>query len=593
MGAVQQPACPQGAIDSSVGFVFIGFDSQISYFCALMIQSVSVKSAFFHRFQNSVEGEPLPTRFTFPFYYHPHPLCFRAAKEVQDCLEDSNLSHNFGLADSEKSGIGKMFGVLVVENERGEIGYLKAFSGHLDTAYQGFVPLVYQPPKGENFYTVGLKVIERFTAQIKAIEYASEWASAKRRLSETTHQAKTEISTLREENRLAKVDRKNLRTRGQKSMSDVDFNILKARLANESREQKFAMKSLISHWKAKVGDARHILARYENQCADLVEKRANLSAGLQTQIFENYRFLNLSGKWKSLIEIFGTDTPPSGAGDCAAPKLLQYAFTHGLKPIAMAEFWWGSSPKTTIRQHKKFYPACARKCKPILTHMLEGMDVDANPLLVEHSQDREIQTIYDDQYIAVLNKPYGLLSTPGKEISDSVLSRMRLKYPDATGPLLVHRLDMDTSGLILIAKSTETYKNIQAQFLKRTIKKGYVALLESECRQKEGIIELPLRVDVDDRPNQMVCFEHGKPAITRFKVVHIKDGKTRINFYPITGRTHQLRMHAAHPFGLNCPIVGDILYGQNSDRMYLHAETLEFEHPVLKTPMKMHAKAAF
>ncbi len=346
-------------------------------------------------------------------------------------------------------------------------------------------------------------------------------------------------------------------------------------------------------WNARIAAAGEKVDGFEKRITDLIEERANYSANLQQRLFDNYSFLNKKGEEKTLSEIFQETVPPSGAGDCAAPKLLHYAFANALKPVAMAEFWWGASPNSNIRHHKKYYPACSGKCKPILGHMLAGMELDTHPMILQHGQNKLLETVFEDDYLLVINKPYGLLSVPGKEIEDSVLTRLREKYPDVSGPLLVHRLDMDTSGLILVAKSSEIHKKLQAQFLKRTVKKRYLALLDGECEKKNGTIHLPLRPDIDDRPNQMVCFEHGKRAITRFEILEVKNGKSRVHFFPHTGRTHQLRVHAAHPLGLNSPIVGDILYGEDSDRMYLHAEMLEFEHPVSKKRMKFTVDAAF
>ena len=333
-----------------------------------------------------------------------------------------------------------------------------------------------------------------------------------------------------------------------------------------------------------------------NQLTALREKRKNLSAALQQEIFDNYQFLNIEGETKSLNDIFevsATNPPPAGAGDCAAPKLLQYAFQHKLKPIAMAEFWWGASLKTKVRKHGQFYPACTGKCKPILAHMLQGMEVDPNPIIEYSGEGLHIEVVYEDEHLAVINKPAGLLSVPGKNVVDSVASRMKQMFPEATGPLIVHRLDQATSGVMLIAKSEEIYKVLQKQFVSRKVKKRYVALLESELEQEEGFVNLPLRVDLDNRPNQMVCYEYGKPAYTEYKVVEKLGGKTRIHFHPVTGRTHQLRVHAAHPSGLNSPIVGDTLYGNRAKRLHLHAESIEFSHPVIKQVMKVEVGAGF
>ena len=270
---------------------------------------------------------------------------------------------------------------------------------------------------------------------------------------------------------------------------------------------------------------------------------------------------------------------PAGAGDCCAPKLLQYAFLNNLTPICMAEFWWGKPLTTSIRKHQNFYAACTGKCKPILKHMLQGLSVDKNPVLLQLQSKTAIKIIFEDDYLAVIHKPNELLSVPGKEIEDSVYSRIKKMYPTATGPLIVHRLDMSTSGILLIAKNANTHKYLQAQFINKTIKKRYVALLDGVLDKNNGEINLPLRVDLNDRPKQLVCYEHGKLARTNWEIVEVKNNKTRIYLYPITGRTHQLRVHAAHNLGLNTPILGDDLYGVKADRLYLHAEKITFIHP--------------
>ena len=292
-------------------------------------------------------------------------------------------------------------------------------------------------------------------------------------------------------------------------------------------------------------------------------------------------------------EIFNNN-PPAGAGECAAPKLLNYAFEHQLKPIAMAEFWWGQSPKSEIRKHKQFYPACKSKCEPILlSHMLMGLEMESNPFEENPAAGKNIEIVYEDDILLVINKPAEFLSVPGKKISDSVYQRMKEKYPEATGPLVVHRLDMSTSGLMLIAKDEATYVKLQSQFIKRTISKRYVALLDGVLHDNEGSIDLPLRVDLEDRPRQLVCYDHGKPAQTKWKKIKIINNQTLVYFYPITGRTHQLRVHASHELGLKTPIIGDDLYGTKSNRLHLHAEQLIFIHPISNKKICFHCEAEF
>jgi len=333
---------------------------------------------------------------------------------------------------------------------------------------------------------------------------------------------------------------------------------------------------------------------------------------LQKKLFKEYRLLNSAGVEKNVMELFQHapyPIPPAGTGDCAAPKLLQYAFRHKLKPLAMAEFWWGPAPKSEIRQHKKFYGACSGKCQPILKHMLEGMTLDENPLLVNPALGKTLDIVYQDDDIVVVNKPSEFLSVPGKNIEDSVYLRIKQQFPQATGSLIVHRLDMSTSGLMVLALTKRAQKNLQQQFINRTIKKRYVAVLEGDIKEmlaleeEQGEINLPLRGDLEDRPRQLVCFEYGKQARTQWKIIDIIDGKTKLYLQPITGRTHQLRMHCAHPKGLNMPILGDDLYGHgsvdshssghNTQRLYLHAQRLTLHHPVTKNMMTFEVEADF
>ena len=316
--------------------------------------------------------------------------------------------------------------------------------------------------------------------------------------------------------------------------------------------------------------------------------------------------LNARNEIKDLCQIFlntPQGTPPAGAGECALPKLLQYAYLHNLHPLAMGEFWVGKSPKDELRREGHFYPSCKNKCEPILKHMLTGLQVEPNPLEKNHWETCELETVYEDKWLVVVNKPCGMLSAPGKLTSVSVYTLLREKYPDADGPLIVHRLDMATSGLLLAAKTKTVHQTLQTMFATRQVQKCYIAMLEGIVKEDEGVIDLPVCPDYANRPRQMVHSEYGKPAITRYKVLGRKDGKTRIAFYPLTGRTHQLRVHAArthqlrvhaaHPDGLNCPIIGDELYGKKADRLYLHAAGLSFIHPVTHQPLVIRKEAGF
>jgi len=268
---------------------------------------------------------------------------------------------------------------------------------------------------------------------------------------------------------------------------------------------------------------------------------------------------------------------------------------HGLRPLAMAEFWWGASPKSAVRKHRQFYPACLGKCQPILAHMLKGMRVDPNPLVVNQAEHKNLDIVYQDEHMLIVNKPAELLSVPGKAVNDSVYSRIKQQFPLASGPLIVHRLDMSTSGLMVIALNAKAHKNLQRQFIQRRVQKTYIALLDGLLEHDQGEITLPLRGDLFDRPRQQVCQLHGKPAHTSWQVMERDRCKvqTRVRLSPHTGRTHQLRVHCAHTEGLNMPIVGDDLYGTGGTRLHLHAFRLVLLHPDSQQLLTFSAAAEF
>lgn len=556
-----------------------------------------MKDNCFTKFKASIEPYELPQRFTFPFYYTPHPLAVLAAEELQQHLKtQTEWHHNFGI-DKNKEGIviGKMFGVLVVQNQAGALGYLSAFSGKLGDGnhHRKFVPPVFDILSEGSFFNVGLANINKINAEIVRLEQAPDYIACQQKFAKKKALADQEIQQTKQFIKTAKAARKIRRATAKATLSETDYKVLEGQLSKESQGTKIRLKRLLSEWRNNLKSNELELERFVKHINDLKEKRSAKSAALQQKIFHQYRFLNQKGEYKDLVEIFTDNIPIAGAGECAAPKLLQYAFLHQLKPIALAEFWWGESPKSEVRQHENFYPACQGKCKPILGHMLDGIALDDNPMLVNTALGREVSTVYEDDVIVVINKPTEFLSVPGKNVQDSVALRMQVKYPEATGPMVVHRLDMSTSGLMLIAKTKEAYKYLQYQFIKRRVKKRYVALLDGIVQEEEGSIDLPLRVDLEDRPRQLVCYEHGKRAKTEWKVIERSNGQTRIHFFPITGRTHQLRVHAAHPLGLHIPIVGDDLYGRKGERLHLHAEMIEFQHPESGQMVRVEVEAGF
>ena len=345
---------------------------------------------------------------------------------------------------------------------------------------------------------------------------------------------------------------------------------------------------------------REISVLNQHPSADNQHLNRQMSQDLQLWLFRQYRMLNANGDTRDLVEIWRDyhqnpkiqkkfPLPPGGTGDCCAPKLLQYAYQHQLKPVCMAEFWWGPSPASEIRHHGEFYPACRGKCKPVLTWMLQGLDVDPDP---EQSGflHQGVEIIYEDDAIAAVYKPSGMLSVPGKADDYSVATWARERWAES---MLPHRLDLLTSGIMLVAKTAEAYHHLQDQFAARTIKKKYVAVVEGKITTEHGIIDIPLSSDPLNRPRQIVDHEHGKRAITEYRVLshHLSPSThhpvTLLALYPHTGRTHQLRMHCAHQEGLGCPIVGDELYGHKSDRLYLQAESIAFVHPTTGKRMQL------
>lgn len=543
-----------------------------------------------------IEGIAAPARFTFPFFYEPHPLASIAANQLKHYLEtQTGLDHNFGLDhDAQGLAIGKMFGVLVVQDAEARLGYLSAFSGKLANSndHPRFVPPVFDMLAEDSFFLKEQYILNDINRLVKEIKTNANYIALQQELKALTAKADKEIADFKKELKANKQERKTQREQQKNNLSAAAYAEFEALMIKHSLHDKHRLNVFSADWEAQLNQLRSQTAQFDEQIEALKKERKEKSAALQQQLFEQYSFLNQYGQTKSLHDIFSETVlgVPSAAGECATPKLLQYAFLNGYQPLAMAEFWWGASPKSEIRVHEQFYPACTGKCKPILKHMLEGMELDDDPLLHNPGENKPLDIIFEDEHFVVVNKPHGLLSVPGVNITDSVYSRLKHAFKNIE-PLIIHRLDMATSGLLVVAKTKEAHKHIQRQFLKRTVTKRYTALLSKIIEGTEGEINLPLRGDLDDRPRQLVCFEFGKKAITRWQVVACKDGQTEIHFWPLTGRTHQLRMHAAHELGLNAPIVGDDLYGTAAERLYLHAALLEFTHPITGEQMGFNEEA--
>lgn len=555
---------------------------------------------YFRPFEVDISAYQLPERFTFPFYYEPHPLAIVAAEALQEELScRTDLGHNFGL-DPEQEGlvIGKMFGVLVVQTPDGRLGYLAAFSGKLGNSnlHEGFVPPIFDMLTEGSFFLAEEQELNKLNRALEKLLADPAYHKAKEALTTEIAATTAAIEEHKTALKAARTLRKAARASALETHTAEAYEKLRAQHEDESIKYSVILKRLQKKSTAAVAKKQEIVDAYEDEIQRIQTTRKDKSNALQKRLFDQYQFLNAKGDVRSVLDIFRYTTvgvPTAGAGECAAPKLLQYAFENTLRPIALAEFWWGASPKSEIRKHKYYYPACRGKCEPILGHMLEGLAVDPNPMKVNTAEGQTLPIVYEDDILLVTNKPPEFLSVPGKMVADSVASRMKARYPDATGPLIVHRLDMSTSGLLLIAKTVEMYKLLQHQFMKRTIKKRYIALLDGDVEGDEGFVDLPMRLDIEDRPRQLVCYEHGKNARTRWEVISRADGRTRVYLYPITGRTHQLRVHCAHKDGLNAPILGDDLYGRKGDRLHLHAEYLAFMHPHTKETVELEAPAAF
>ena len=542
----------------------------------------------FHRFKSDISVVETPRRFNNPFYYQPHALCVMAADEVR-----AMLSHDSAVAaDAAK---GKMFGVLVVRDADGSLGYLAAFSGLLAgrNNIAGFVPPVFNLQSPGGYFKQEEAGITALNRKIKETECSDGYVAAVTAVADMKRAMELQLSAMREDMRLGKQRRNELRATGTLTADE------EAALVRESQFQKAELKRAVARWQQQIAECEATVAPFKESVAAMKEERKHRSAALQRWLFEQFKVLNAHGCEKSLLAIFADHSgiiPPGGAGECAAPKLLQYAYLNSLTPIAVAEFWVGASPQGEVRRDGCFYGACKSKCEPILGYMLQGLDVEENAL--EKGGDiSNVKIVFEDEHIVVVDKPSGVLSVPGIMGGTSVQQWLREEYLHSNELFVVHRLDMATSGLLVAAKSMEIYKELQRQFAAREVGKQYTALLDGVPQNSEGVIELPLAADYDNRPRQKVDSLNGKPAVTRFKVIGtMKHGAREcavVCFEPLTGRTHQLRVHAAHKKGLDCPIVGDALYGVMSERLMLHASRISFIHPVNKEVIELECKSDF
>ncbi len=519
----------------------------------------------------------LPSRLPSPFDVEAIPaIARRAAARLMAELGDY--------------GEGKMFGVLVVRDASGRIGWTCGFSGMLRGAWDvaGFVPPAFDPAMKGEVWPAGEVELAAMEARRAALLEDPPAAGARAALAAREAQARELREALVARHAAARGVRRAARAAlGPPPLDEAGRAALHA-LDQQSRADAAEKKRSVGREASELASLRHRVAELDTARATIAAARTARSRVLLHAIYDSYRLANARGERRALRALFAPAEPPGGAGDCAAPKLLAHAYAHGLTPIAIAEFWWGAPPVTGGRTHGVYYPACRGKCGPILAHMLEGLDAGAPPAYgAAPVAAAEPRTVFEDDWIVVVEKPVGLLSVPGRsgQLRDSVQTRLRTRYPHATGPLVVHRLDLDTSGLLLAAKDLATYITLQADFARREVEKRYDAWLDGEVAGDAGRIELPLRVDVDDRPRQIVDPQHGKAALTEWRVVARESDRTRVELTPRTGRTHQLRVHCAHPRGLGAAIVGDRLYGRPAARLLLHAAVLAFPHPHLGTPV--------
>ncbi|MDB4960961.1 MAG: Ribosomal large subunit pseudouridine synthase [Myxococcales bacterium] len=546
--------------------------------------------------------DAMPAMFASPFDHGPpHPLARLAADELLAMLRAGAFDIDLAPLEKPSSGLqgglgGKMFGVLVVEDREGRIGYLRAFSGMLGGRWEltGFAPPLWDRAQREAMWPAGQAELREYELRLRALDADPANAAIRAALVAFDARVAADAEALRERHRIQRARRRTERDRLVALDAEADGRATEVAPALHALDQESrADAAEKKRFDATAAEERNPLAErvaaLERARIALEQQRAAESRDLMKQVHDSYVIENARGERRPLRELFAPGEPPAGAGDCAGPKLLGDAYRHGLRPVALAEVWFGAPPATGGRHAGVFYPSCRGKCGPVLPFMLEGLP-HATAAIYGASEIAAVEprVVFEDAWIVVVDKPIDLLSVPGRSgaLRDSVQTRLRERYPVATGPLVVHRLDLDTSGLLLAAKDAATHTTLQAQFARREIEKRYIAWLDGIVAGDHGTVELALRVDLDDRPRQIHDPVHGKPAITEWRVLDRGTGATRVALFPKTGRTHQLRVHAAHRLGIGAPIVGDRLYGRSQadprgtePRMMLHAEQLAFVHP--------------
>lgn len=526
-------------------------------------------------------GHSIPEIMNNPFHYFPTPLLTSIQKEVAASIMEMEEWRDDVQA-------GKMFGFLIVENADGEYGYIKAYSGQIlgRENWDGWVPAVFDYLRPDGYFVTHEEEISAINREIAELECSPRLAMACSRMAGK----EAECSARIEEYRRFCAEQKALRAERRKSGEGTEA------LIAESQFQKAELRRIKKASEEELMPLRMAVDGIKENIVSLKRKRKHMSDSLQSWLFDHFVILNAQGQRSTLTELFaGTPqrTPPSGAGECCAPKLLQYAYNNRYKPRAIGEFWIGSSPKGEVRRHLDFYPACQGKCKPILDFMLQGLTIDLNPYDPSHSSDSpsmsgSLSIVYRDSDIIVVDKPSGMLSVPGRINAISAQELLQEMVGSDNEVLSVHRLDMHTSGLLLFALNPVVRSALQGQFAKRETKKEYVALIERNNKEKQdelfvgkrGTISLPLASDYLNRPRQIVDYVNGKEAVTEYEVMEITESSVRLLLHPHHGRTHQLRVHCAHQDGLGMPIIGDMLYGHPAARLMLHARSLTISNPL-------------
>ena len=541
-----------------------------------------------HRFSDDISSVEIPGRFNNPFHYRPHPLCVAAVEEVRRSLNADDTLRT-------EVAKGKMFGVLVVRDEKGEIGYLAAFSGLLAgrNEHPFFVPAVYNMLSDDGYFKREELEISNINEEIRALLASDGYIAAKAAYDESVERCAGEIEAMRKSMHDCKLLRDAKRCAGQLSPEES------AALIAESQYQKAELKRLQKGCKEKIAECAAALNIFTEKLNAFKEERRRRSAALQEWLFKEFAVLNANGERRNLFDIFleyRGIIPPAGAGECAAPKLLQYAYLNNLRPLAMAEFWLGESPVGEVRRDGCYYGSCKGKCEPILDFMLRGLNVENALSDIAAADDTKLDILFEDDRYIVVNKPFGMLSVPGK-VGGLSLQELLCRRYNNENIKVAHRLDMATSGLLVAAKDGDGYKRIQALFAERKVNKIYYALLDGVPSVADGEISLPLSADYMNRPRQMVDFESGSSAVTQYRILSTRPYKGRecalAELQPHTGRTHQLRVHCSHRLGLDTPIVGDELYGKADERLFLHASHLSFVHPYTGENLSFDSPAEF